>query len=47
MLVKDIFNNWIELHMCGDYCPVNKDPFKQICHALSEKIFDALGQAKV
>jgi hypothetical protein len=23
MLAKDIFGNWTERHMCGDYCMVN------------------------
>jgi hypothetical protein len=21
---KNIFGNWIQLRMCGDYCPMNK-----------------------
>jgi hypothetical protein len=21
---KNIFNNWMELHMCGDYCSINE-----------------------
>jgi hypothetical protein len=21
---KDIFGNWTEQRMCGDYCPINK-----------------------
>jgi hypothetical protein len=45
---KDIFGNWIERHMCGDYCPVNKSTrSKKYAMPLPKKIFDALGHAKV
>ncbi len=41
---KDIFGNWIEHYMCGDYRLVKTNPFIQICHFLT---LDALGYAKV
>jgi hypothetical protein len=27
VLAKDIFGNWIEHRMCGDYCPANKQTY--------------------
>ncbi len=47
MSIKDIFGNWTKHHMWG--LPSNEQtyPFKQVCHALLEEIFDALEQAKV
>ncbi len=41
---KDIFGNWIEHHMCGDYHVVKTNPFIQMCHF---PILDAFGYAKV
>ncbi len=41
---KDIFGNWIEHLMCGDYRLVKTNPFIQICHF---PILDALGYAEV
>jgi len=40
---KDIFGNWIEHYMCGDYCLVNKwTRSKKYAMPLSKEIFDAL-----
>ncbi len=45
---KNIFGNWIERRMCGDYCSMNKDTCSnKYAMPLSEEIFDALIQAKV
>jgi len=45
---KDIFSNWIEHRMCGDYCPMNKRTrLNKYAMPLSKEIFDALGHAKV
>ncbi len=45
---KDIFSNWTEWHMHGDYFPINKHTHSnKYAMPLLEKIFDALGQAKV
>jgi hypothetical protein len=45
---KDIFNNWMEQRMCGDYRLVNKRThLNKYAMLLSEEIFDALCQAKV
>jgi hypothetical protein len=45
---KDIFGNWIECRMCGDYRLVNKRTHsKNYAMPLLEEIFDALGDAKV
>jgi hypothetical protein len=48
MLTKDIFGNWIEHHMCGDYHPLNKRTCSdKYAMPLLEETFDAVGQAKV
>jgi hypothetical protein len=45
---KYIFGNWIQLRMCGDYCPMNKDTrLDKYAMPLPEEIFDTLKQAKV
>ncbi len=45
---KDIFGNWTEHRMCGDYHSVNKQtPLDKYAMPLLEEIFDALGEAKV
>jgi hypothetical protein len=45
---KNIFGNWIEHYMCGDYCLVNKwTCLDKYAMPLLEEIFDALRQAKV
>jgi len=45
---KDIFGNWIEQCMCGDYHPINKCTcWDKYAMLLLEEIFDALSQAKV
>jgi hypothetical protein len=41
---KDIFGNWMEQCMCGDYRPVNKRTcLDKYAMPLSEEIFVALG----
>jgi hypothetical protein len=41
---KDIFGNWIECCMCGDYCPMNKHTcLNKYPMPLPKEIFDALG----
>ncbi len=41
---KDIFGNWMEQCMCGDYHPVNKRTcLDKYAMPLSEEIFVALG----
>jgi hypothetical protein len=43
-----IFGNWIECHMCGDYCLVNKQThLDKYAIPLLEENLNALGQAKV
>ncbi len=43
-----IFGNWMEWHICGDSCPINKcTHLDKYAMPLSKDIFDALGQAKV
>ncbi len=45
---KDVFGNWIEHHMCGDYHLVNKRTHSnKYVMPLPEEIFDALGHDKV
>jgi hypothetical protein len=45
---KDIFGNWTEWWMCGDYCLVSKRTcLNKYAMPLLEEIFDALGQTKV
>jgi hypothetical protein len=45
---KEIFGNWTEWCMCGDYHPVNKHMcLDKYAMPLLKDIFDALGQAKV
>ncbi len=45
---KDIFDNWIECYMCGDYHLMNKQTHSNIhVMPLLEETFDTLGQAKV
>jgi hypothetical protein len=45
---KDIFGNWIEWCMCGDYHPINKHMcLDKYAMPLLEEIFDGLGQATV
>jgi len=45
---RDIFGNWIERCMCGDYRRMNKRTrLVKYAMPLSEEIFDALGHAKV
>ncbi len=45
---KDIFGNWMEWCMCGDYCPINKPMcLNKYAMPLLEEIFDALSQTKV
>ncbi len=40
---KDIFGNWIEYLMCGDYHPVNKYTYSyKYAMPLLKEIFDAL-----
>ena len=45
---KDIFGNWTEKRMCGDYRPINKRP-KSDWYAMPtpEEIFEAVGYSKV
>jgi hypothetical protein len=41
---KNIFNNWMEHHMCGDYCSMNKwTCLHKYSMPLLKEIFDALG----
>ncbi len=49
MLVKkDIFGNWTNHCMCGDYWPTNKwIHFNIYAMHLSKKMIDIVGQAKV
>jgi len=45
---KDIFSNWIDRHMCGDCCSMNKQTHSnKYAIPLLDEIFDALGHAKV
>jgi hypothetical protein len=45
---KDIFGNWSEQRMCGEYRLLNKCMHSnKYAMPLLEEIFDALGQAKV
>ncbi len=45
---KDIFDNWIDRHMCGECRMMNKQTRSDKCvMPLLDEIFDALGQAKV
>ncbi len=45
---KDIFGNWSECCMCGEYRLFNKCTYSnKYAMPLLEEIFDALGQAKV
>jgi len=45
---KDIFGNWTEWRMCGDYHLINKHmELDKYAMPLLEEIFDALGQIKV
>ena len=45
---KDIFGNWTERRMCGDYRPMNRQT-KSNWYAMPtlEEIFDAIGHSKV
>jgi hypothetical protein len=45
---KNIFNNWMECHMCGDYCSMNKwTCLDKYSMPLLKQNFDALGQSKL
>jgi len=45
---KDIFGNWIECCMCGDYYLVNKWTYSnKYAMPLPKEIFDAFKKAKV
>jgi hypothetical protein len=45
---KDIFDNWIDCHMCGDCRSMNKQTHSnKYAIPLLDEIFDALGHAKV
>jgi uncharacterized protein (DUF1810 family) len=45
---KDIFGNWTEQRMCGDYRLFNKHTCsKKYAMPLLQEIFDALNQTKV
>jgi hypothetical protein len=45
---KDIFDNWIEHYMCGDYHLANKwTCSNKYVMPLSKEIYNAFGQAKV
>ena len=45
---KDIFGNWIEKRMCGDYRPANrKTKSNRYPMPTSEELFDSLGAARV
>ncbi len=45
---KDIFCNWIEHWMCGDYGPINKQTqFDKYAMSLLKEIFYSINQAKV
>jgi hypothetical protein len=48
MPTKDIFGNWTQCRMCGNYRLVNKwTCSNKYAMPLPKEIFDALGQAKV
>jgi hypothetical protein len=48
LIKKQVFGNWIEHHMFGDYCLMNKQMHSnKHVMPLLKKIFNALGQAKV
>jgi hypothetical protein len=40
---NNIFGNWIEHYMCGDYHPLNNELIHTICHTLVGGDFDSLG----
>ena len=45
---KDIYGNWTEKRMCGDYRPINKHTrFGKYAMPTPEEIFDSIGHAKV
>ena len=45
---KDIFGNWIEKRMCGNYRPINKrTKLDRYAMPTLEEIFDVVGHAKV
>jgi hypothetical protein len=45
---KDIFGNWTEKRMCGDYRPVNrKTKSDRYPMPMPEELFDALGFARI
>jgi hypothetical protein len=44
MLIKDIFGNWTQLRMCGDYYPMKKWTYlDKYAMPLPKDIFDTLG----
>ena len=45
---KDMYGNWTDRRMCGDYLPINRQTkFDRYAMPTPEEIFDAIGHAKV
>ena len=45
---EDIFGNWMEKWMCGDYRPINRKTKSDGCPVtILEELFDAIGFSQV